>query len=105
MRATIGYLAAHPSWFDEDPDLTCPRCGTEPETFRHAVLTCPARARDRDLLLQDVSSLEREAMLWSEPDPIRALGDYITDTKTRFPPDMIPQRYFAPSLSPPPTQD
>jgi len=45
MRAGKSYLAAHTSWFDENPEPTCPRCGTEPETFTHAILTCPARKR------------------------------------------------------------
>ena len=28
MRLAKSYVAAHLSWFDEDHDLTCPRCGT-----------------------------------------------------------------------------
>jgi len=39
-----GYQATHPSWFYQNPNPTCPRGGTEPETFLHAVLTCPARS-------------------------------------------------------------
>ena len=89
-------LAAHPSWSDEDPNLTCPRCKIEPETFQHAILSCPARARDRDLLLKDVSSLGQDANLWTEPHLLRALGEYITNTKTGFPPDMIPEHSFSP---------
>jgi len=104
MRSAKSYLAAHPSWSDEDPNLTCPCCGTEPEAFQHAILTCPARARDRDLLLKDVSSLGHDATLLSEPHLVRALGEYITDTKTSFPPDMVPDYYT--SCSPPlPPQD
>jgi len=67
MRAGKSSLAAHPSWFNEEPNLTCPRWETEPETFQHAILTCPARTRDRDLLLKDVSSLGHDTTLWSEP--------------------------------------
>ena len=99
MRAGKSYLAAHPSWSDEDPDLTCPRCGTKPESFQHAILPCPARTWDRDLLLKDVSSLGQDAALWSDPQLIRALGEYITSTKTGFPPDMVSDRHLA--LSPP----
>jgi len=91
MRAAKSYLAAHPSWFDENPNPTCPRCGIESETFAHAILTCPARSRVRDLLLKDVSSLGPNADLWTEPLLVRALGAYITDTKTGFPPDMTPE--------------
>jgi len=60
MRAAKSYLAAHPSWSDEDPNLTCPRCEIEPEMFQHAILSCPARARERGLLLKDVSSLGQD---------------------------------------------
>jgi len=97
MRAAKGYLAAHPSWSDEDPNLTCPRCEIEPETFQHAILSCPARTRDRDLLLKDVSSLGQDANLWTEPQLIRALAEYISMTRTGFPPDMIPEHFFPPS--------
>jgi len=89
MRAAQSYLAAHTSWFDENPDPTCPRCGMEPETFTHGLLTCPAHQRARDLLLRDVSSLAHDATTWSDPLLVRALSEYITDTKTGFPPDMI----------------
>jgi len=67
MRAAKSYLAAHPSWGDENPDLTCPHCGTGPDTFQHAILTCPARARVRHLVLQEVSSLGHDATIWTEP--------------------------------------
>jgi len=93
MRAAKGYLAAHPSWFDENPNLTCPRCETEPETFQHTILTCAARARDRDHLLKDVSSLGQGENIWTDPHLIRALGEHITTTKTGFPPDMIPEPF------------
>jgi len=102
MRSAKSYLVAHPSWSDEDPELTCPRCGTEPESFQHIILTYPARTRVRDLLLKDVSSLRHGAAIWSEPHLIRALGEYITDTKTGFLPDMLPD-HSPPST--PPTQD
>ena len=105
MQAAKSYLAAHPSWSDKDPNLTCPRCETEPETFLHAILTCPARARERELLLKDVSSLGQDATLWSEPHLIRALSEYITDLKTGFPPDMIPERFLASFPFPTASQD
>jgi len=101
IRAAKSYLAAHTSWFDENPDPTCPRCGMEPETFTHAILTCPARQWTRDLLLKDVSSLAHDATTLSDPLLIRALGKYITDTKTGFPPGMFPDHYSPPPASPP----
>jgi len=45
IRAAKSDLAAHLSWSDENPNLTCPRCETETQTFPHTILACPARAR------------------------------------------------------------
>ena len=102
MRSAKRYLAAHPSWFDENPDPSCPRCETGPQSFQHAVRNCPARTRARDDLLKDVSSLGHDATIWSKPHLIRALDEYIPETKTRFPPDMLTDH--SPPLSIPPTQ-
>jgi len=33
MRSVKSYLSAYPSWFDENPDPTCRRCETGPESF------------------------------------------------------------------------
>jgi len=95
------YLAANPSWFNEDPDMTCPCCEIEPESFQHAILTCPACTRARNRLLKAVSSLGRDATLSTEPHIIRALAEYITDTRTGFPPDMVPDCFPTPSPPPP----
>jgi len=99
MRSAKSYLAAHPSWFDENPNPICPRWGTGPESFQPASLTCPACSRVRDLLLTKVSSLAHDAPIWSDPLLIQALGEYIPDTKTGFPPDMLLDHYFPPSTS------
>jgi len=96
MRSARSYLAAHPSWCDENPDPTCPGCETGPESFQHAILTCPARTQSREPLLKEVSSMAHEATIWSDPLLIRALGKYITDMKTGFAPDMLPDRYSTP---------
>jgi len=101
MRVGKSYLAAHPSWSDEDPNLTCPRCEIERETFQHSILSCPARERDRDLLLKDVSSVGQDANLWTEPLLLHALGEYIVTTKTGFPPDMTPENLFPPTRQTP----
>jgi len=100
MRAAKSYPAAHPSWFEENPQLTCPPCEIEPETFRHAILTCPARARGRDLYLKEISSLGHNAPIWTEPHLLLTLSKYITNTRTGFPPEMIPEPYavFSPPL-------
>ena len=101
MRSAKSYLAAHPSWSDENPDPTCPRCEKGPKSFQHAVLTCPARTRVRNLRLKEVSSLAHDASIWSDPTLIRALGEYITETKTGLPPDMLPDQRSPPSTPPP----
>jgi len=43
MRAGKSYLAAHPSWRAPEADTSCPRCGLEPESLQHSILTCPSR--------------------------------------------------------------
>ena len=99
MRAAKSYLAAHPSWIDENPDSSCLRCGTEPEPFEHAILTCSTQATDRDLLLKEVASLGQDPPLWTEPSLVQALCQYISATKTTFSPDMSPDYLTAPALS------
>ena len=96
MRSGKSYLTAHPSWSDGDSDPTCPRCEIRPESFQHALLACPTRQRARDLLLKDVSSLAHDATTWTDPLLRRALGEYITDTKTGSPPDMLPHHHAPP---------
>ena len=109
MRAGKSYLAAHPSWWNESPNHTCPRCGSAPETFAHAILHCPQKERDRSLLLGEVTSLGEGSPLWSSSQLIQALGHFITATYTGFPPDMLPQDFLlSPRSSPspqPPTYD
>ena len=62
MRAQKSYLVAHPSWSEGlAPTKLCPRCGEEEETFTHAILRCPARAVQRERLLQGVTDLAPDA--------------------------------------------
>jgi len=65
MRAGKSYLAAHPTWRSPDADTSCPRCGLEPETFQHAILSCPSRQHSRSRLLHGVTDVGPEAPLWS----------------------------------------
>ena len=90
MRAGKSYLAAHPSWWSQLPNDTCPRCGSAPESFAHANLYCPNRARERALLLGEVTSLDEGSPLWTTRPLTQALGRFITATHTGFPPDMYP---------------
>ena len=98
MRAGKSYLAAHPSWWSELPNDICPRCGLAPESFAHAVLDCPKKNREKTLLLGEVSSLDEGSPLWSSGPLIQALDQFITATRTGFPPDMYP---FSPLPSSP----
>ena len=90
MRAGKSYLAAHPSWWSDLPDNRCPRCGSAPEMFEHAILHCPDKSRERTLLLGEVASLGEDSPLWSSSHLIHALGRFISSTHTGFPPDMHP---------------
>src|ERR1700712_2802325 len=90
MRARKSYLANHPSWFDEEPSTLCPHCTSAPESFEHAILICPAKARERRLLLGGLTSLGPDSPLWTDLPLLQALRRYILTTKTGFPPDMSP---------------
>jgi len=98
MRSGKGYLAAHPSWEDPDADMSCPLCSEAPQTFEHAILSCPSSAHQRSRLLQGVSDLALEAPIWSDQQLLIALAEFIRTTATGFPPGMSP---LAPSLHTP----
>ena len=99
MRAGNSYLAPHPTWRSPDADTACLRCGLEPETFQHAILTCPSRQCARSRLLQGVSSFGQDAPLWSSLPLLKRLSTFISVTSTRFPPSMFPPD--TPPASPP----
>jgi len=99
MRSGKSYLAAHPSWGNPDADLSCPMCSEAPQTFEHAILSCPSSALQRSRLLQGVSDLAPEAQVWSDQQLLIALAEFICTTATGFPPGMPP---LAPSLHNPP---
>jgi len=65
MRAGKGYLADHPTRRSPNADTSCPRCGLEPETFQHAILSCPSRQSSRWRLLHSVTEVGPEAPLWT----------------------------------------
>jgi len=89
-RSGKSYLAAHPSWEDPDADTSCPQCYEAPQTFEHAILSCPSSARQRSRLLQGVSDLAPEAPVWSDQQLLIALTEIIRPTATGFPPGMPP---------------
>ena len=63
MRAHKSYLAAHPSWWSEVPDTSCPRCRSDAEPFEHSFLHCPARSSPRDRYLEPTLSLSADSPL------------------------------------------
>jgi len=99
MRSGKRYLAAHPSWGNPDTDMSCPLCSEAPQTFEHAILSCPSSACQRSRLLQGISDLDPEAHVWSDQQQLIALAEFIRTTATGFPPGMPP---LAPSLHAPP---
>ena len=99
MRAGKSYLAAHPTWKSPDGDTSCPRCGLEPETFEHAILSCPSRQHVRARLLHGIADVGPEAPLWSSLPLLKRLATFISVTSTGFPPTMFPPT--TPPSSPP----
>jgi len=99
MRAGKSYLAAHPTWRSPDADTSCPRCGLEPETFEHAILSCPSRQHSRSRLLHGVTDVGPEAPLWSSVPLLKRHATFIGVTSTGFPPTMFPPS--TPPSSPP----
>jgi len=100
MRSGKSYLAAHPSWDSPDADTSCPLCSEAPQTFKHAIPSCPSSARQRSCLFQGVSDSAPEAPIWSDQQLLIALAEFIRTTATGFSPGMPP---LAPSLHTPPT--
>ena len=99
MRAGKSYLAAHPTWKSPDADTSCPRCGLEPETFEHAILSCPSRQGARSRLLHGVSGVGPGDPVWSSLPLLKRLASFISVTSTGFPPTMFPPT--TPTSSPP----
>jgi len=95
MRSGKTYLTAYPAWDNPDADTSCPLGSEAPQTFEHAILSCPSSAHQRSRLLQGVSDLAPEAPTLSDQQLLIALAEFICTTATGFPPGM-PQ--LAPSL-------
>ena len=100
MRAHKSSLAAHPSWWSEDPNTSCHRCRSDTETFEHAILQCPARSSPRDRYLKPTLSLSADTHLWDNKEDLHALSQYLTATSTGFPPEMAPSPLASRAPSP-----
>ena len=105
IRAHKSYLAANPAWWSEDPDTTCSRWHSDDETFEDAILHCPAKSGPRSRYLEPFLSLPAESPLWDYQEHLHALSQYLSATRTGFPPEMAPSPLTsgAPSPSPPPS--
>jgi len=90
MRAQKSYLAAHPSWSSLDDPKHGPRCGEEDETFSHAILRCQSTFFHRDRLLQGLTSVGPDSLLWTTKDLLLAMAAFIRATATNYPPNMFP---------------
>jgi len=89
MRAGKSYLAAHPTWRSPDADTSSPHCCLEPETFKHAILSCPSRQHSRSRVLHGVTDVGPEAPLWTSLSFLKRLANFISVTSTGFPPTMF----------------
>ena len=90
MRAHKSYLAAHPTWWSEDPDASCPRCRSDTKMFEHAILHCPARSSPSDRYLELSLSPPADSPRRDNKDQLHSLSRYLSATKTGFPAEMAP---------------
>lgn len=81
-------LCPRPSWDDQDP-TTCPRCNEDPESFQHAILSCPERESARVCHLQGVFDLRPDAPPGSSAALLGALSSFFRSTHTAFPQGMF----------------
>ena len=92
IRAGQSYLAADPTCKSPCADTSCPRCGLDPETFEHAILSCPSRQGARSRLLHGVSGV-------GPGDPV---GPPCPSSEGWRPLSASPPRGSHPRCSPPP---
>jgi len=104
MRSGKSYVAAHPSCRAPEAATSCPRCGLEPETLEHAIITCPSRPGPGARLLHGITDVGHVARLWSPLPLLKRLASYISVTSIGFPtmfPPIVPPASPAFPLSPP----
>ena len=85
MRSGRSYLAAQEDFLDQEPDLTCRKCGEGDETFNHAAITCPAHAQNRAALCPTVNSVMHDSPLWRSLEDLKAFGRFIFVSRINFP--------------------
>jgi len=97
MTAGTSSLRAHPSWDNGNP-TTCPRCNESPETWVHAILSCPARESPRNRHLQAARVLGPDTSAWLLAAILGARSRFIRSTRTAFPRSMFSRPTSAASL-------
>ena len=102
MRAHKSYLAAHPSWWSEDPDCSCPSCRSDDETFEHAILYCPAKSDHTRRYLEPDLLLQAESPLWDNKEHLHALSQYLSASRTGVSPRNGSLLLILPNLRPDP---
>ena len=64
MRTNKSYLLAQTDWSSQGRDVTCDRCGQEPQTFEHVVSRCVALEHARRGLDPDAFDVSEGSKLW-----------------------------------------
>ena len=100
MISGKSYLRAHLSW-DNDNPTTCPKCSESPETFEHAILSCPATEAARNRHLQAITELGPDPPVWSSAALLGALSRFIRSIRTGFPPGILSGQTSAASSASP----
>ena len=103
MRSGASYLAAHVSWRNRDSSTLCPFCEEDDESFKHAILLCPAKAHPRLTHLSGVDEIGPDSSLRLSVPLLRGLPEYLYVTRPGFPPTML--RIRANTATPEPGSD
>jgi len=88
MRAHKSYLNAHTDWSNQDRNVTCSRCGTEPETLEH-VVKCPALTSTRWGYPPEYFDITPGSETWKRGkrglDQVKGLVSYVIGNRINFP--------------------
>jgi len=83
FRAQKSYLAENQSWYNNRLSTKCPRCYTDREDLRHAILQCTSRSFARKEFIPDLLSIDD---IWDSPTSIIQVSLYLRATLTGYPP-------------------
>jgi len=102
MRAAKSYLDAHPSWSDEDPNLTCPRCENRTRNVpaRRPLLPCPIKRPRPPTERRLLPRPGLQPMVRATPNT--SPGRVHHDHENWLPPRHDPRAFFPPRTRDPP---